>query len=125
MSRFRASLPRALAVATSLIAGLFGSATASAVDCTGSVSTLSLQLDTLGTVTVSLSNGPSFTYLCAVDGVRNAVSPTVCRTMYATLVAAKTTGKSVLIRFHDHGTCTAVPAWADAGALGWTMVLLD
>jgi hypothetical protein len=95
-----------------------------AVDCTGTVQTLSLQLDTQGIVTLSLSGGPTYTYLCAVDNTFNGVSPTVCRTMYATLMTAKTTGEAVLIRFHDYSSCTAVPAWAAAGQLSWTMLLL-
>lgn len=93
------------------------------VDCTGTVTNLSLRLDTVGTVTLSLSGGPSWVYLCDVDGAgRNGVSPTVCRTMYASLMAAYQTGKPVLIRFYDHAACAAIPSWADAGALGWTRV---
>ena len=93
------------------------------VDCTGTVTNLSLQLNTAGTVTLSLSGGPSMVYLCDVDGAgRNGVSPTVCRSMYASLMAAYQTGKPVLIRFYDHAACDAIPGWADAGALGWTRV---
>jgi hypothetical protein len=95
------------------------------VDCEGTVDTLSIQLNTTGMVTVSLSGGPAYTYLCAVDGTLNGVSATVCRTMYATLVTAKTTGKRVLIRFNDYSSCSAVPAWNFSGTLGWTMVLTD
>lgn len=93
------------------------------VDCTGTVTNLSLQLNATGTVTLSLSGGPNWVYLCDVDGAgRNGVSPTVCRTMYASLLAAQQTGKPVLIRFYDHAACDAIPGWADAGALGWTRV---
>jgi len=97
-----------------------------AIDCTGTVTNLSLQMGTAGTVTLSLSNGPTYTYFCNVgEGNLNGVSPSVCRTMYATLLTAKATNKQVLIRFYDHDSCTAVPSWANAGALGWTKVLLD
>lgn len=93
------------------------------VDCTGTVTNLSLRLDTTGTVTLSLSGGPTWVYLCDVDGAgRNGVSPTVCRSMYASLMAAYQTGKPVLIRFYDHAACDAIPSWANAGALGWTRV---
>lgn len=93
------------------------------VDCTGTVTNLSLQLTTVGTVTLSLSGGPSMVYLCDVDGAgRNGESPAVCRTMYASLMAAHQTGEPVLIRFYDHAACDAIPSWADAGALGWTRV---
>ncbi len=98
-----------------------------AVDCTGTVTNLSLQLNSAGTVTLSLAGGPTYTYLCNVDGAtnRNGVSPTVCKTMYSTLMAAKVSGKKVLIRFYDHDSCTDVPAWGNAGRLGWTQLLLD
>lgn len=104
---------------------VFGTPALAVVDCQGYVSGLSLQLNSEGTVTLSLSNGPSQTYLCNVDGVRNGVSSTVCRTMYATLVTAKTTGKQVSIRFYDYNACNQVPAWASSGALGWTVLLMD
>src|SRR5437868_2302492 len=88
----------------------YANTAAAVVDCTGEVTSLSLQLTTAGTVTLSLAGAPYYTYLCDVDGSGlNGVSPTVCRTMYATLVTAKTTGKKVLIRFYDHSTCSAVP----------------
>lgn len=96
------------------------------VDCTGTVDNLSLHLDNSGTVTVSLSGGPSFVYLCTIDGAgTNGVSPAVCRSMYSTLALAKSMGKKVLIRFYNHSACTAIPAWAQAGQLGWTQLLLD
>lgn len=97
----------------------------SQVDCAGTVDNLSLQMDTSGTVTLSLSGGPAYTYLCNVDGVRNNVSPTVCRAMYATLATAKATGKKVSIRFYDYASCSAIPAWTNSGTLGWTVLLFD
>ena len=113
-----------LLVAVALLSG-FPLAQAQ-IDCTGSVTNLSLQLDTQGTVTLSLSGGPTFTYLCAVDGAGlNGVSPTVCRAMYASLLAAKTAGKRVLIRFYNYSTCASVPAWGNAGSVGWTQIALD
>lgn len=115
---------RCILVFTASIFFFSGIASAS-IDCAGDVTNLSLQLDTVGTVTLSLSGGPSYTYLCNVDGSRNGVSPIVCRTMYATLVAAKAAGKKVSIRFHNYNSCSAIPAWADAGALGWTVLLTD
>lgn len=96
------------------------------VDCTGTVTSLSLQLNTTGTVTLSLSGGPSYVYLCNIDGaIVNGVSPEVCRAMYSTLMAAKTSGKKVRIRFYGHETCSAVPSWSYPGNLGWTQVLID
>lgn len=94
------------------------------VDCTGTVTRLSLYLDSIGIVTPSLSSGPSDIYLCGVDQPINGVSPTVCRSMYAALTAAKVAGRSVQIRFYDHNSCAAIPAWAAPGTLGWTDLLL-
>jgi hypothetical protein len=99
------------------------------IDCTGTVENLSLQLNTVGVVTLSLSGGPTYTYLCQIDGVSgaglNGVSPAVCKTMYSTLALAKATGKKVLIRFYNYDTCAAVPSWGNAGPVGWTQLLLD
>ena len=96
------------------------------VECAGIVDNLSLQMDTSGTVTLSLSGGPTYVYLCTVDGAgMNAVSPVVCRTMYNTLALAKITGKRVLIRFHNYNSCAAIQSWAPAGVLICTQLLLD
>ena len=104
---------------------LFVNTAFAAVDCAGDVTNLSLQLNSLGTVTLSLSGGPAFVYLCDVDATRNGVSPMVCRTMYATLMAAKTSAKKVSIRFYNYDTCAAIPPYTDAGTLGWTVLLTD
>ena len=95
------------------------------VDCTGTITNLSIQLDGYGTVTVGLSSGPNFSYVCAVNYALNGVDPVVCRTLYASLMAAKLAGKRVLIRFHDHESCTSIPNWTNAGQLSWTQMLLD
>ena len=97
-----------------------------AVDCLGTVTLLSLSLNGSGTVTLSLSGGPSATYLCDIDGAgRNGVSPKVCQAMYGTLMAAKTTSKKVSIRFYNYDSCAAIPGWANSGELGWTVLLTD
>lgn len=95
------------------------------IDCAGTVSGLSLTLDNVGTVILSIGGGPANVYLCAVDGVRNGVSPTVCRSMYSTLLATKMADKKISIRFYGYSSCTAVPPWADPGPLGWNQLLLD
>jgi hypothetical protein len=95
------------------------------VDCTGTITRLSIQLNLNGIVTLGLSSGPSASYICAVNYTLNGVDPVVCRTLYATLMAAKLAGKRVLIRFYDHSSCMSIPTWADAGQLGWTEQLLD
>ncbi len=94
------------------------------VDCTGKVDSLSLQLNRNGTVTLSLSGGPSYTYLCNIDGVEvNEVSFEVCKAMYSTLMAAKLANKEVGIRFYNYDSCDAVPSWGYPGRLGWTVLL--
>lgn len=114
-----------LALAASLAFG-FSSAAQAVVDCAGDITSLSLQLGAEGTIVLSLSGGPSHTYLCDIDGAgRNGVSPAVCRAMYASLMAAKVSAKKVYIRFYDYNTCSAVPEWGDAGTLGWTILFLE
>jgi hypothetical protein len=122
--RRNASRPMTLAA---VLLVLFGAqASHAAVDCTGLITNLSLQLSAEGTVTLSLAGGPSYTYLCDTAGVGiNGVNPSVCRAMYASLLVTKTSGKRVLIRFNDYSSCAAVPAWANAGSLGWTQLALE
>lgn len=115
---------------TFLVLGLSAKPASAAVDCTGTVTNLSLQLSLYGTVTLSLSGGPQTTYLCNVDGNlgdpnSNGVPPGVCKTMFSVLMAARLSGKKVTIRFYDHDSCAAVPGWASAGTLGWTVLLHD
>lgn len=123
----KTGMRRAVAAATCVTTlALFSPGASAVIDCQGTVTNLSLDLNVNGTVTLSLSGGPSWVYLCTIDGSpTNAVSTTVCRTMYSTLALAKATGKRVLIRFYDHQSCSAIPPWAWAGNLGWTQVLLD
>lgn len=94
------------------------------VDCSGKVQHLSLALTTTGVVTVALEGGPTMVYLCAIDGpVYNGVSSEVCKAMYSTLMAAKLSGKKVLIRFYGQNSC-ALPGWTNY-PVGWTQVLAD
>jgi hypothetical protein len=96
------------------------------IDCTGTVESLSVQLSTHGTITLSLSGGPSYVYICNLDGATaNGVSFETCKAMYSTLLAAKLSGKKMKIRFYGYESCGSVPSWAYPGALGWTQVLLD
>jgi len=110
-----------------LLLSLVASSAFAAVDCRGEITYLSLHLVIYGTVTVGLQGGPNATYVCDVDGpiVRNGVSPTVCRMLYATLVAAKTTGKQVVMRFHNFNSCSEVPSGHDSGPVDWAQLLTD
>jgi hypothetical protein len=120
MNRFNRNV--SLAVAVGCLAWI---APARAVDCTGTITKLGLQLDGNGIVTLGLSSGPGASYICAINYDLNGVAPVVCRTLYATLMAAKLAGKSVLIRFHDYSSCASIPNWTEAGQLSWTQQLLD
>jgi hypothetical protein len=109
-----------------LVGLLFVSAEAFAVvDCTGHVSTLSMNFDPQGVVTLSLTGGPSVTYICAMGEAANGISKEMCKHIYATLLVHKLTNKRITIRFINHSTCAAVPAWNWAGEMGWTMLLQD
>lgn len=121
------NLQRLLLKIAATVALLVGTlSTHAAIDCAGTITNLSLQMGAEGTVTLSLSEGPSYTYLCDIaSSGRNGVSPTVCRAMYATLLASKFSGKRVLIRFNDYPSCGSVPSWGNAGSLGWTQLVLD
>ena len=63
-----------------------------------------------------IRNGNYDAVLCFVGYVR--------ATFWIALMAAKLTGKQVLIRFYNYSTCATVPSWAASGPMGWTMVLL-
>jgi hypothetical protein len=115
-------ITRSLLVAVLLLAAMPAHA---AIDCTGTVTNLSVQLNAEGMLTLGLSSSPSATYLCAINAEVNGVAPVVCRTMYGTLMAAKLAGKRVTIRFYDHNSCASVPNWDLPGALGWNLLLLD
>jgi len=75
---------------------------------------------------MSLEGGPSYTYLFDTDSSpRNGVSLQVCKEMFSALMAAKLADKKVLIRFNDYDNCAAIPAWQNAGTLGWTQLFLE
>jgi hypothetical protein len=113
-----------IAATVAFLGGTFS--THAAIDCVGLITNLSLQMGAEGTLTLSLQDGPSYTYLCDIaSSGRNGVSPTVCRAMYATLLASKLSGKRILIRFNDYSSCGSVPSWGNAGSLGWTQVVVD
>jgi len=74
-----------------------------------------------GTLTVESLGGLTWPYLCSVDGAQNGISPGACKAIYAGLLAAQASGRSVTIWFtNSASTCAANPAWAWAlGAYLW------
>src|SRR5688500_8298663 len=116
-------ISRGLVAAVLLLVAMPGHAI---VDCTGTTTNLSMQLDATGTVTLGLSSGPSYTYLCGINSdLANNVPAVVCRTMYASLMAAKLAGKRVLLRFNNYSTCAGVSNWDHAGTLSWNRLFFD
>ena len=79
--------------------------------CTGQVSYLGLEGG--GNVVVALTNGPTIHSMCnIVNQGEYTVAPAVCKTMYATLLAAKLTERQVTIYYADNGyTCNTFPNW--------------
>jgi len=104
---------------------LYSTFTSADVDCTGKVTSLTVQLDTVGVVTLALEGGPNMVNICGVASLYNNVSPEACKAMYATLMAAKLSNKKILMRFYGNYTsCAAIPAWI-ATPVGWNQVLID
>jgi len=104
---------------------LYSAFTNADIDCTGKVTSLTVQLDSVGGVTLALEGGPSMVNICGVASTYNNVAPDACKTMYATLMAAKLSNKKVLMRFYGNYTsCATIPAWT-APPVGWNQVLID
>jgi len=99
----------------------FAAVASGEVDCTGKIERLGVSIEK-GVVTVGLSSGPNSTQLCAVagDSPMNKISNSVCRTLYSTLIDAKSANREITIRFYEHDSCNA-PALADrpSGPLVW------
>ena len=104
---------------------LYSKAASADIDCTGKVTSLTVQLDTVGAVTIALEGGPNMVNICGVGSSYNNVAPEVCKAMYSTLLAAKLSNKKILMRFYgNYASCGAIPAWT-AVPVGWNQVLID
>lgn len=77
--------------------------------CTGPVTGLSLSNG--GVVTISGFNGIVDGYLCQIGASANNVSSDTCKAMYARLLIAEATGKSLTLYFNDSLTCSTQPNW--------------
>jgi hypothetical protein len=68
--------------------------------CTGQVNYLGI--DSGGDVVVSLASGPYHKMCSIVNQGEYGIVPTVCKTIYATLLAAKPSGRQVSIYYTDN-----------------------
>jgi hypothetical protein len=78
--------------------------------CDGTVSYLGVAND--GAVTVKLSNSTLHTICNIVIQGNYAIHPTVCKGVYGTLLAAKTSKTIVKLYYTDNGyNCATIPNW--------------
>ena len=103
-----------------LAAGLFSAASASAgqVVCAGTVEVLSYHADGVFMIKLSSMNKPVF--FCAPDrewvvaGTPYKTGPEACKMMYATFLAAKSTGKPIDNMYFDGDQVpSSCSGWAD------------
>ncbi|SHN20477.1 hypothetical protein [Rhizobacter sp. OV335] len=79
--------------------------------CAGPVGFLGI--DQGGVVAVALSNATPIHKVCSI-GTQGAfqMAPVPCKAVYAALLSARLTGKSVTIYYEDNGrTCATLPSW--------------
>lgn len=78
--------------------------------CGGAVTYLGIDMG--GDVTVSVTGTPIHK-ICNFNGGSGRASAATCKSIYATLLAARTTGKTVAIYYDENGyTCSSLPAWS-------------
>jgi hypothetical protein len=104
---------------------MLSAGTASATyTCTGPVS--GVQISREGVVSADRLGGMSWTHLCSVEVVQNGVSPATCKSIYAMLLAAQTSGKTVSFWFNDDpNTCASHVAWSWLTGWYWGPMLND
>lgn len=101
---------KALPVLVTLLAGAVSVSADAAVFCTGNINRVGV--DPGGVVTMySPAVAPDFVYVCQIGGTTNGVSSDACKSIYATLLAAKAQGVAVQWAFNDSTTCGQRAAW--------------
>lgn len=75
--------------------------------CSGPVTQLSIRND--GAVNISVG-GITNGYLCQIGATTNGVGPDTCKAMYAQLLIAEATGRSMTLYFNPSGTITSCSA---------------
>lgn len=79
--------------------------------CSGKVSGVAMELDN-GDVFAESIGAVSWPRLCNMHVAANGIPPDVCKSIYATLLSAQATGKSVTFWVNDTATtCQTLVAW--------------
>ena len=102
-------IKRVAAVAVASLA-LFASSANANYMCVGTVTYLGIDLG--GDLTVGTSASPIHK-ICNFNGGAGRASGATCKSVYASLLSAKLTGKPVAIYYDDNGyNCGSLPAWS-------------
>lgn len=92
--------------------------------CSGPVS--GVQISPAGVVSAASYAGLSWVHLCSVETAQNGVSPATCKSIYAMLLTAQTSGKSVRLWFNDDpNTCASHTPWTWITGWYWGPMLDD
>ena len=78
--------------------------------CAGTVQTLAFNP---GSGILEASIGYGLWYLCSVSQTYNGVDPASCKMWYSTLLAAKISGKTILMDFDTPNNCNAIGNWSN------------
>jgi hypothetical protein len=75
-------------------------------------------MGTTGTLVVQSLGGLNWAYLCGVNSNDNGIAPAACKSLYALLLTAQSSGRSVTLWFTNAaGSCGANTPWAYADNL--------
>lgn len=81
-----------------------------AYSCGGLVTYLGISAE--GEVTTAVQGTPIHRICALVNQGTYQINPLTCKAVYASLLVARSTGKSATIFYGDNGsTCTTLPAW--------------
>lgn len=79
--------------------------------CSGTITDVSLTPSGSVFFNSDSNLGLQWQAVCTLGTTQNGVSPDACKAIYATLLTAKTSGKTVEFGFSDALSCTGHPAW--------------
>lgn len=82
--------------------------------CTTRITDLHARTD--GGVYLGLAVRGDYVQVCNVNAVWKTVSPALCQTWYATLLAARYSGSQITIAYSQDMTCTTIPVYEAAPA---------
>lgn len=90
--------------------------------CVGNVQTLGISPSN-GVLTVSTGYGVQ--YLCSFSGARNGIDVQTCKSWYAMLLTAKTTGKRILMNYNTTAQCSQIANWSDPNPMPYFVEIVD